>query len=64
MTKKMDMVSSPGPMEEDMKETGRMENNLEKVSILDKITKEKWENGLMEKDLDGLTIMTIKIDFE
>lgn len=53
MTKKMDMVSSPGLMEEDMKETGAMVNNPEKEFISDKTTNVKKENGLMEKDLDG-----------
>jgi len=57
MIKKMDMVSSLGPMEEDMKETGLTENNLEKESMLVKITNVKRVCGLMEKELNGLIMM-------
>ena len=42
-----------GVMEEDMKENGNMENNMEKDYMLLEKLKEQ-ENGWMENELDGM----------
>jgi hypothetical protein len=51
--KKKDKVYSIGQTEENMKEDGKMESNMEQEFILQQVVKQKWENGKMEKDFIG-----------
>jgi len=49
-TRNMDLVNSNGPMVENIKVNGKMENNMVRVFILMPKEKKKQENGLMEKE--------------
>lgn len=51
--KNTDSENSNGLMEEDTKDNGKTENNMEKEFTLMLKEKKKLENGLMEKELDG-----------
>jgi hypothetical protein len=43
--KKKDKAYFIGQMEENMKEDGKMENNMEQEFTLQQVVKLKWENG-------------------
>lgn len=55
------MENLNGLMEENTKDNGLMENNMEKVFILTPREKKNKENGLMEKELNGLKMIDKKI---
>jgi hypothetical protein len=64
MIKNVDMVFSNGslnitlgPMEENIKEAGKMESNMEKVSFLiSHLESGEKASGMMERELDGLLL--------
>jgi len=65
MIKNKDMESLNGQMEENIKVNGIMENNMVKALISMLKVKPKKENGVMEKELNGLAVqkkMEIKND--
>jgi hypothetical protein len=51
--KKKDKAYFIGQMEENMKEDGKMENNMEQEFTLQQVVKLKWENGKTEKGFIG-----------
>lgn len=55
MTKSTERENLPGQMEEDTKDNGKMENNMEEELILDPMDKKDKENGMREKESSGLT---------
>lgn len=50
MIKNMEMVNLLGPTEENTKDNGKMENNMEKVLILVLMVKKDKENGMKERE--------------
>ena len=53
MTRSKDMEFSHGLMEEDIRASGKTENNTELESILLQKEKKRKENGKMERESDG-----------
>ncbi len=53
--KKKDMVTFIGLMEGNMRGVGKMENNMELVSIHPQVEKLNRVNGRMERDFNGST---------
>ena len=60
MTRKKDMVYSTGLMEGNMKEAGKMVNNMELVLTHQQAVKPNKANGKKVKDLIGLQAMQNK----
>jgi len=54
MIRNKDMENLNGQMVENTKETGKTENNMEKVFTLTPKMKVRKENGMKEKELSGL----------
>ena len=52
-TKRRDMVSSSGQMEDATEVSGSMESSMAKEHTLPALVKKSMENGKMEKELDG-----------
>ena len=46
----MDMESLNGQMEKNIRVTGKMENNMEEVYIMEVLELKKKENGMKEKE--------------
>lgn len=57
MTRSKVEVYSHGLMVDSMMESGSMENNMEKVSIILQKEKSKEESGKMAKELNGLQMI-------
>jgi len=59
MIKNTGMVNLPGLMAEYIKDNGKMGNNMEKEFILIKVKLKERENGMKEKELNGLNKLMI-----